>query len=849
MKLRTINAKLFFISLVSIALITVALIALMTIGFRYISYGMSSSHMYTSVYTANERINQIKDSNLITAAQFAGNTAVATGVQTGNAAAILAQITPAMDQQEAQIAIVTDAFGQVVARYHNSVTGDFVAYRPVVAFALNNMPMSDIEFYWESPLSIVSAAPIIGFGGAVIGSVIVGYDMASDSFANTVSAVTGADVTIFAHDTSVSTTFSAGSQYAIGSVIDGFIGYRVLAHRNYIITEQTVLGQPFLTHYMPILDGDGIILGIIVLSQNLSTARSAESFMLMIAIVIAIAIAAIALLASNILNKRMIVGPVKQISDNLTELSMGNVNMNVAAYRQNDEIGTLSRNLQTLVGVIKSMVDDLTGTHKEYIKVGNIHYQMDESKYQNSFKEMIGLVNSLTAQVTEDIEEIADTMKHISEGDFSKKIDYDVWVGDWVFIPTAFDALAANLKSISAEVNAMIDSVANKGDLNFKIDEAKYDGDWRKIMTGLNNIALAVESPIGCIQVALSEIKAGNFDLADINGKITAEGIKSDPTSYNGVFRDMITNFNLSIADISSYIGELEQILAQMASGDLRNKIERQYVGSFDLIKRSVNNINDTLHKTMSEISVAADQVLQGASQISNSAMDLSSGAQAQASSVQELTATIDVVNQQTRQNAESATTASELSNRTVSGAQQGNMSMKEMLGAMAQIKESSADISKVIKAIEDIAFQTNLLALNASVEAARAGDHGKGFAVVADEVRTLAGRSQTSATETNDLIATSINRVDNGSKIAEDTAVSLDTIVTDVNEVSSIIGNIATASKEQAEAISQISQGLSQISDVTQNNSAVSEETAAASEELNSQAEVLRQLVAFFKL
>ena len=174
---------------------------------------------------------------------------------------------------------------------------------------------------------------------------------------------------------------------------------------------------------------------------------------------------------------------------------------------------------------------------------------------------------------------------------------------------------------------------------------------------------------------------------------------------------------------------------------------------------------------------------------------------------------------------------------------------MSQMVESMESINASSAQIAKIIKVIDDIAFQTNLLALNAAVEAARAGRHGKGFAVVADEVRNLAGRSAKAAKETAELIESSGAKVSAGMQVATSTSESFKDIVEGIIKTNDLVGEIAAASSEQAQGVSQINIGLSQVDQVTQQNTANAEETASAAEELSSQAMHLQGLIARFKL
>jgi len=539
--------------------------------------------------------------------------------------------------------------------------------------------------------------------------------------------------------------------------------------------------------------------------------------------------------AVTLLISRVVANPIVEIAQIVNSVSNGKLNVNID--RQNitkDEIGILLHDVCSLVDVFKEMAQDLNIMEHEFNVQGDFEHRIDVTKYNNSFGEMIEGIHKIIDDQKDDIINVLGVVSKIGEGDFN--FDIKDMPGKKAIMPQILRGVVANLNSVSDEINNLVHAAVVLGDLHYRIDESKFTGGWRKIMEGLDSIAESVDKPVVEIRDVMEKLKLGDFET-----KITGD--------YAGDFLVIKHAVNSTLDSLATYIGEIEEDLAAISNGDLTTVITREYVGSFSTIKTSLNHISKTLHKTMSNISVSSEQVLAGARQMSMSAGELADGAQQQASSVEELNSTIDVISQQTQQNADNAMEASELSNKSNINAKEGNETMKQMLVAMTHIKESSNDISKIIKVIQDIAFQTNLLALNAAVEAARAGEHGKGFAVVAEEVRNLAARSQTSATETTTLIEDSISRVESGSISAESTSNSLDVIVRNAAEVSEIINNITIASKDQAEGIEQIGVGISQISRVVQSNSAVSQETAAASEELNSQAEMLRELVGYFKL
>jgi methyl-accepting chemotaxis protein len=268
-----------------------------------------------------------------------------------------------------------------------------------------------------------------------------------------------------------------------------------------------------------------------------------------------------------------------------------------------------------------------------------------------------------------------------------------------------------------------------------------------------------------------------------------------------------------------------------------------------DRLGISLTQMVRRLSDLMAQVQLASEQIAAGSLQVADGSQTLSQGATESAVSLEEISASMMQLASQTRSNAENAKQANQLTHEAQAAGQEGDRQMTSLIDAMRDINHSSDSITRIIKVIDEIAFQTNLLALNAAVEAARAGQHGKGFAVVAEEVRNLAARSARAAKETAELIEASNARIVRGVEIADNTAVSLKSIVTGTAKVSDLVAEIAAASQEQSGGIDQVSKGLEQIESVTQQATANAEESAAAAEELSGQADHLRRLLAIFKV
>ncbi len=349
-----------------------------------------------------------------------------------------------------------------------------------------------------------------------------------------------------------------------------------------------------------------------------------------------------------------------------------------------------------------------------------------------------------------------------------------------------------------------------------------------------SNIQKMVGGEPSEIEQIARDVASGKFDISQSADKAT------------GIFAELVKMAN----SLKGAVSSINRTMNLISQGDFTEDVgDDGMTGELVSIKDAINNSIEMLSNTIAQVVSAIDQVNTGAGQISSASQALASGTAEQAASLEEVSSTMSEVSSRANTNNDNAIQAEKLTTQAMETANRGNTQMKEMLDSMDKINNSSADISKIIKVIDEIAFQTNLLALNAAVEAARAGKYGKGFAVVADEVRNLAARSAEAAKNTTGLIENSVKEVEFGVNNAGKTAEVLKEINEAITKVNDLVGEIASASQEQSANTDEIDTSLGQVNDVVQQNSSISEQAASASEELSGQAMELQALMGRFRL
>lgn len=419
---------------------------------------------------------------------------------------------------------------------------------------------------------------------------------------------------------------------------------------------------------------------------------------------------------------------------------------------------------------------------------GEISFRLDEKAFPGAYGQMATDLNAMVAQHIGVKMRAVEVMRHYAGGDLS--VDMDRLPGEKGVITEAMDRCKASLLGINAEAKRLASAAAS-----------------------------------------------GNFAL------------RGDESLFKHDFLVLIQSLNTMMSTSDTNLAKLSTLLKALAQGDLRFQMEGEYHGVFGSMKDDSNRSMAQLTAIVRRIQEASSSIQTAADEIAAGNSELSRRTEQQAVSLEETAASMEELTTTVKQNADHANKANRLAMDAASVAQEGGRVVESVVATMDDIQRSSQRIADIISLIDGIAFQTNILSLNAAVEAARAGDQGRGFAVVASEIRTLAQRSAESAKEIKAIVDDSTSKVSHGAGLAKKAGQTMGEIVSSVENVTTIMAEIAQASKEQSLGIEQVNQTIVHMDSTTQQNAALVEESAAAATSMASQAVGLSSAIAAFQV
>lgn len=431
----------------------------------------------------------------------------------------------------------------------------------------------------------------------------------------------------------------------------------------------------------------------------------------------------------------------------------------------------------------------------------------------------------------------------VAAQDVMSKKHADGWIGEEMNVsefPGTYGRMAGDINALvrsHIDVNMQVVKIISqyaKGD--FSLDMDRLPGDKAKITQAADNVKktlFEVSSEIDALAAAGAK---GDFSK------------RADTSRFEFMFKDILTDFNTLIETCDIGFKDIVNVTNAMAKGDLTQTIDKDYPGTFGEVITGINATGEHLKSLVGEIKEATETINTAAKEIASGNNNLSHRTEEQAASLEQTAVSMKELTATVQANTENAKQADQLARSAAEIAGKGVSVVGNVVTTMESINASSHKIVDIISVIDGIAFQTNILALNAAVEAARAGTQGRGFAVVASEVRSLAQRAASAAGEIKNLIADSVDKVEDGSRLVTQAGRTMQEIVGSIEQVTAIMSRISTASVEQNSGISQVNQAISQMDEVTQQNAALVEQAAASAESMEEQAQNLSASVAVFK-
>ncbi|MBB5863010.1 methyl-accepting chemotaxis protein [Xanthomonas sp. 3058] len=490
--------------------------------------------------------------------------------------------------------------------------------------------------------------------------------------------------------------------------------------------------------------------------------------------------------ALGLLITRSLTGPLGRATRAAEAIANGKLD-NAVHSDASDETGRLLQAMDTMQSQVRNLITAQLNMAKRH-DAGQISFRMDASAFPGDYGRMAGDTNALVASHIDTQTRTIQLVERYAIGDLSE--DMAQLPGEKAAFTAAMNQVKRNLSTMNQQIGHLAQAAAN-GDFSARGDAAQFQYDFRVMVESLNQLMSTADGSLQSLSGILQAIAAG-----DLTARMDGE--------FRGVFAQMRDDANATATQLAGIVGRIQQ---------------------------SATSINAA------------------ASEIAAGNQDLSQRTEQQAANLEETAASMEELTSTVKQNAESARQANQLAIGAAGVASQGGEIVSKVVQTMSGIEASSKKIADIISVIDGISFQTNILALNAAVEAARAGEQGRGFAVVASEVRTLAQRSTAAAKEIKSLIDDSVQRVTDGSVLVHSAGKTMGEIVSSVQRVTDIMGEISAASQEQSSGIEQVNQTVTQMDETTQQNAALVEEATAAARAMEEQAQQLSAAVAVFKI